>query len=232
MAAAIAASLTLASPTDALVSTLRASTSVGGGASPASTGALVWGGATRACYLLLDVLATHLPKARVLSLGAGVAALELTAALMGANVLATDLPEVLPLLTANVASNAEAVAAGRGKIAVEALDWSQPLPVSVESFMREGGPCPRIIIASDCVFWPHLIDPLVATLAALSAAASTPPHVFLAIESRSPAELRVFEALEERSFEWCLCDEVTCGAPLRPLLGGVVALVWARWRGA
>ena len=64
--------------------------------------------------------------ASVLELGSGTGVVGLAAACLGAHVVATDLPAVLPLLEANIASNRAMVAAAGGTMRAAALDWSVP----------------------------------------------------------------------------------------------------------
>jgi len=189
------------------------------------TGGLVWSGGTRAGCLLLDALGC-IAGARVLALGSGTGVLELTAAALGAHVLATDLPEVLPLLQANVDANAVAAGARGGSIAVAPLAWGAPLTACV----ARAAPW-DIVVASDCVFWPELVSPLVSTLVDVSRACSptAAPHVFLALESRGRSELALLEALDLAGFEWAMLEGGHSDA-LRALDGGPTAVLWCRLR--
>lgn len=188
------------------------------------TGGLVWRGCTRAGCYLLDALGS-VAAARVLSLGSGVGVLEITAAALGARVLATDLPAVLPLLTANVDANAAVAAARGGSITVAPLEWGASLPDTVSCAAPWD-----IVLASDCVFWPTLVRPLVATLAAVARACpASPPHTFLMIESRGQSELALLDALDDAGFEWALLNSDQLDA-LRPLEGGPTSVLWCRFR--
>jgi hypothetical protein len=171
----------------------------------AGTGGVLWGG-TRAGLALLDYLrACGPPSPRVLSLGCGLGALELVCACQGGAVLATDLPAVRPLLARNLAANAAALAAGRGSLDFEDLDWAAApaLPPAVAA----RGPF-DFALASDCVFWPELFEPLARTMGALARAqAPQPLPFFLLIEPRSPRELRFLAALEAQGFVHSRLDE-------------------------
>jgi predicted nicotinamide N-methyase len=193
-----------------------------------STGGNVWGAARAGLHLLDDLSARGwLRGRRVLGLGSGTGLLEIAAAALGASVLATDLPAVLPLLRENAARNAGAVAAGGGRLAVTALAWGEALPADVS----DAGPF-DVILASDVVFWPELFAPLVATLAALSADARAPaPHVFLVLEARTRRELLFFDALERAGFAWAKVDELH-SAHLAPLVSGASAVWWVQRREA
>ena len=171
----------------------------------AGTGGVLWGG-TRCGLSLLDYLrAQGLGGARVLSLGCGLGALELVCACLGAHVTATDLEMVRPLFERNAQGNAAALAGrkGVGAVAFEPLDWRAPPPAAVLA----AGPF-AYALASDCVFWPELFEPLIGTMAALSAAqAPRPLHFFLLIEPRSPRELDFFVALRAAGFTYAKLDE-------------------------
>ncbi|KAH8091250.1 lysine N-methyltransferase [Aureococcus anophagefferens] len=81
-------------------------------------------------------------------------ALPRAAAPCAAAVVLSDLPENLPLLERN------AKRSGAAGVAVVALDWLAPdLP--------EDLPPADVVLAADCVFWPHLFDPLLDTLGRL-----------------------------------------------------------------
>lgn len=90
-------------------------------------------------YLLakrLLLLRQSLPKIDVwdtiLELGSGTGLVGLAAAaILEARVLLTDLPEIVPNLERNAASNAEAIATYCGSIETCILDWSRPEETSV-----------------------------------------------------------------------------------------------------
>jgi len=126
---------------------------VGGDVDASYTASRVWPAAYE--------LARHLEGgavagARVLELGAGagLCGLAAAAAFGAAAVVLSDLPENLPLLERN------AKRSGAAGVAVVALDWLAPdLP--------EDLPPADVVLAADCVFWPHLFDPLLDTLGRL-----------------------------------------------------------------
>ena len=66
-------------------------------------------------------------KITVLELGAGTGLVGIAAAaVLGTNVLLTDLPEIVPNLARNAADNAQTIAARGGSTAVAILDWMRP----------------------------------------------------------------------------------------------------------
>ncbi|XP_076261903.1 protein N-lysine methyltransferase METTL21D-like isoform X2 [Rhynchophorus ferrugineus] len=76
-------------------------------------------------------------------LGAGVGCVGLTAACLGANVILTDLPEIIPLLERNVLLNIEYVKNNKGKTDVIPLPWGT-------NVLKEK---PDIILLADCIYY-------------------------------------------------------------------------------
>jgi hypothetical protein len=205
------------------------------------TGGVLWGG-TKAGLSLLDYIshsggseawnpsnsigASGLVGRRVLSLGCGLGALELVCACLGASVCASDLPEVAPLFSRNLLGNApllqrRAGEVGGGSLCFEVLDWcSGELPPAIAQHAPFD-----YVLASDCVYWPELFQPLLNTMLALSEAQATPPHFFLLIEPRTPRELLFFEKLSAAGFSYSKIDERHA-----PCLAGAVSsascIVW------
>lgn len=68
-------------------------------------------------------LGSFLAGSRVLELGSGTGVVGIAAACLGAHVLATDLPDVLPLLRESIQLNEGLVAAAGGSVAAATLDW-------------------------------------------------------------------------------------------------------------
>ena len=137
----------------------------------------------------------------VLELGAGCGLAGFAASLAGAAaVCLTELPENLPRLRELIAANACSV------VSAEPLDWTQPLPPSIAAKRWD------VILASDCVFWPGLFEPLLRTLAGLHAAARAraepPPRAFLSMTDRLGRARQFAAAARERG--WVLDELQPC----------------------
>lgn len=122
--------------------------------------------------------APSLGGCNVIELGAGCGLSGFAARLAGAsNVCLSDLEENLPRLRELVALNKASA------VSVHALDWTAALPPALASTRWD------VILAADCVFWPALFEPLLQSIAALSAAGGAPadgrrPRAFLAMTDR------------------------------------------------
>jgi hypothetical protein len=106
----------------------------------------------------------------VVELGAGCGTVGLAAAALGAAVVVlTDKPACVPILVENIAANEEF----GYNVRCLPLDW-ESLGTDADAVVEAcGGRAPDLIIASDCLYSPDLLDPFAATLARL-ARASTP----------------------------------------------------------
>ena len=143
---------------------------------PAMTAHRVWPCSQRLGQWLHTRAAPPLTDCSVLELGAGCGLAGLAAWLAGAKaVCVTDLEENLPRLREVVALNHATHA-----VSVTSLDWTSPtLPPAIAATRWHA------VLAADCVFWPALFEPLLATLSALRAADGTGcPRFFFAITDR------------------------------------------------
>lgn len=150
--------------------------------------------AARGCAQRLQPTADPVPSvlrgARVLELGSGCSGVgALAAACLGANVLATDLPAVLPQLQSNLRLNGELVAAGGGSVAAAALDWGAADPVAalataagaraadgVQAALEvAAAPSFDWVIGSDLIYSTASVPALVATIAAAQERVGTAP---------------------------------------------------------
>lgn len=106
--------------------------------------------------------------ARVCELGAGCGLTGLQVACQGAHVTVTDLPDVVDgLLAANVAANAQSVAACGGSVRAAPLAWGDP------GHAAELGSEWDVLLCCDVVYRRHLFSPLVTTLRAMAAPQKT-----------------------------------------------------------
>lgn len=152
---------------------------------PAATAYRVWPCAQRLAEYMYQAVSrgeVSIAGGHVLELGAGCGLVGFACMLAGAqSVCLSDLPENLPRLRELVAVNR-----AEGCCTTCAIDWTCPLPPGVAATRW------RAIVAADCVFWPALFKPLLATLDALrhagasasSSESSPPPRVFLAMTDR------------------------------------------------
>lgn len=122
----------------------------------------LWPAATGMCRYLENAYGanqTLLRGVRVLELGAGTGMAGVMAARLGAYVTLSDLPHVLPNLQRNVDLNLAEVEACGGSLAVQPLRWGVEEDVTLFSTSP-----PDLILASDCVYYDTLFEPLMQTL--------------------------------------------------------------------
>jgi len=128
---------------------------------------------------------------------------------LGWDVLATDLPDVVSsVLTGNIARNASQLPPDSGDIQVRSLDWTvhpEQWVWNNDEFVASNSPSQnedesgqtfqppfQLIISSDTLYSPNIVDPLLRTLHALSTlsfsstSAARYPTVYLCIERRDP----------------------------------------------
>lgn len=126
---------------------------------PGATAHRVWPCSKVVAEWLHSATAPPLANSSVIELGAGCGLAGLAAHLAGAtHVCLTDLAENLPRLEQIVSTNGCSTQA----VWTEALDWTQPLPPTLQRRRWE------FVLVCDCVFWPPLFEPLLATIASLS----------------------------------------------------------------
>ena len=90
---------------------------------------------------------------RVLEIGSGTGVAGITAAAMGAHVMLTDVPEVLPLLRENAARNANVIAKGGGSVVVRPCTWGAVLEddedgAAVSAFIDRA----ELVLAADVAY--------------------------------------------------------------------------------
>eukprot|EP00698_Gefionella_okellyi_P020067 TRINITY_DN6251_c0_g1_i2.p1 TRINITY_DN6251_c0_g1~~TRINITY_DN6251_c0_g1_i2.p1 ORF type:complete len:220 (+),score=40.49 TRINITY_DN6251_c0_g1_i2:28-687(+) len=137
-----------------------------------NTGFSLWDASYVMIHLLVGFEKDVLPVKRVLELGAGRGTVGIAAALLGAHVTVTDMPEVVPSLQEVVDANK---AAHDGiSIDVMALDWFRTDDCVSGAF--------DYILASDVIWVEELVVPLANTLRRF---ADDRTVVLLATETRS-----------------------------------------------
>ncbi|XP_044961545.1 EEF1A lysine methyltransferase 3 isoform X1 [Hordeum vulgare subsp. vulgare] len=156
------------------------------------TGAVVWdSGVVLAKFLEHAADSGLLPVlrgARAVDLGAGCGLVSVVAALLGARVVATDLPDRVRLLRKNLEEN---VGDGDGGSATVAeLVWGDEYELD---------PAPELVLGSDVVYSEEAVGDLVATLTRLAGPGTT---VLLAGELRNDVVVECFlEAAMAAGFE-------------------------------
>jgi Lysine methyltransferase len=107
---------------------------------------------------------TAYPTLRIVELGAGVG---LTGLLLASSfpchhVLLTDLEEAMPLLQRNITQNRSKFLAGESSVQAQVLRWGNEddANAALEWMNHE----PILVVASDCVYFPNLHEPLEHTL--------------------------------------------------------------------
>ncbi|XP_037552876.1 uncharacterized protein LOC119429290 [Nematolebias whitei] len=124
-----------------------------------SYGAMMWPAALALCSFLENNWHTFdLREKQVLELGAGTGLVAIVASLLGASVTATDLPEMLSNLQANVMRNTRGRCRHLPKVA--ALSWSHDLEHTYPSSVYRYD----YVLAADVVYHHDFRDELLATM--------------------------------------------------------------------
>lgn len=161
-----------------------------------NTGLKLWDGS----YLLASYVEKHLPLAgkTCLELGAGCGLVSLVAVLAGAKVVATDLPEILPRMEHSITTNLNRINQ-EINIKCAALDWNNPTdfkPKTSDQF--------DVILGSDIVYHPDLIDPLIKTLNCLT---TDKTDIYMSYKPRGLGEDCFFNKLNLQGFLHILIDK-------------------------
>ncbi|EIE19225.1 hypothetical protein COCSUDRAFT_38412 [Coccomyxa subellipsoidea C-169] len=131
---------------------------------------------------------------RAIELGAGPGLGGMAFALLGAEVLLTDLADIVPLIRKNVDANFTTAAlhgAQAGRVSVQELDWGNE-----EHISQAAGPF-AYVLAADCVYHEEHLLALRQTIISLSDLKST---VIIANELRSESVQSRFTQLFEEQF--------------------------------
>ncbi|CAL1273610.1 unnamed protein product [Larinioides sclopetarius] len=92
----------------------------------------------------------------IIDIGSGTGVAGLFAAALGAEVILTDLPEVIPLLEKNIEQNKNII---KGAATASVLEWGK---------LDKNFPIPDLILVSDCIYYDMSVEKLVPTLVELS----------------------------------------------------------------
>ncbi|CAA7403405.1 unnamed protein product [Spirodela intermedia] len=152
---------------------------------PGVTGAVMWDSGivlTKFLESAVDSGRLVLQGSKVVELGSGCGLVGCAAALLGARVVLTDLPDRLKLLKKNVEVNVKERNA-RGSAEVCELTWGDDLDAELTE------PPPDFVVGSDVVYSEAAVVDLLSTLRHLSASCTT---IFLAGELRNDAVLEYF----------------------------------------
>ncbi|XP_062199042.1 uncharacterized protein LOC133901635 [Phragmites australis] len=171
-------------------------------ATPGVTGAVVWdSGVVLAKFLehAVDSQQLLLRATRAVDLGSGCGLVGCVAALLGAHVVLTDLPDRLKLLRKNVHLNVAADDPNvPGSARVTELVWGDD--PHAEQLLQH--PLPDFVLGSDVIYNEEAVDDLLVTLNQLSGQHTT---ILLAGELRNDAVLECFlEAAMEDFLVGCI----------------------------
>lgn len=121
-------------------------------------GQIIWNAGVQLSEYLNRELQPQLEGRRVLELGSGTGLVGIVAAVCGANVTVTDLPEVLPRAMENVALNQQLISDCGGAIAVTEYDWNKPSSHQLDPSGYD------FVVGADLVYDPEAVDPLTGVL--------------------------------------------------------------------
>lgn len=153
---------------------------------------VVWDSALVAIHFLSKN--PHLVKGKkILDLGSGTGAASIVCGVVGGDVIATDLPDRLDLITDNIQLNRDKI---EGHVVVEELDWNNGFnkDVSID-----------LLLVIDCVYYKQSIDALINTIKDVNA-----KKTLLAYEIRDIGEtIEAQEMFMRRVKEEFTIEEVT-----------------------
>jgi len=138
---------------------------------------------------LLKVSRKNNLRAIELGAGCGLAGLALVKIKQGVDVLLTDLVEAEEITKRNIA---RAGIKGASKATFEVLDWTHPLPLSIQGVFD-------LVLVADCTYNADFIPALVSSLSALIKN-SPEALVVVATKTRHSSEVVFFELMEEARF--------------------------------
>ena len=128
-----------------------------------------------------------------LGAGCGIVGITLSTILRNPQILLTDLPEAVEILTNNV------TLLSSRKPKHQVLDWSEPLPPNVQFTKWD------LVVVADCTYNPDVVPDLVATLGRI-AAGNSQVLVLLAMKVRHESEMVFFELIDREG--WVVREKV------------------------
>ena len=133
------------------------------------------------------------PSPRILELGSGcgIVGLEVAELCSASDVLLTDLPAAMDILTHNV-ERAKFIPS-RSKIATAVLDWDEPLLEMVKKQRFD------LVIVSDCTYNPDSVPVLVKTLSAITETSSD-ALILVSLKVRHDSEAIFFDLMAGAEF--------------------------------
>ncbi|KAJ0966869.1 hypothetical protein J5N97_023786 [Dioscorea zingiberensis] len=168
---------------------------------PGVTGAVMWdSGVVLGKFLehAVDSGKLVLKEKKVVELGSGCGLVGCIAALLGGDVILTDLPDRLKLLRRNVESNLLDGGGVRGNANVRELTWGDELD---SEFVD---PLPDYVLGSDVIYSEGAVMDLLSTLRQLCGSSTT---IFLAGELRNDVVLDYFLEAAMKEFTIGLVDQ-------------------------
>lgn len=161
-----------------------------------STGTHVWDCSPLLANYLICQRARWLSKPRqstVLELGAGCGLVGITGAILGANVVSTDMEDIIEeTLTQNIAASQAIIASSGkgGKIKTEVLEWGRLAKTKVQTLLPPESEKQRIlVVAADVLYNLSSHDVFLETLVSLTLHRPA-ADVLIAYKKRGPGEER------------------------------------------
>ena len=134
-----------------------------------------------------------------LGAGCGIVGIALSAVLRNPQILLTDLPEAVEILTHNLALLPSS------KPIHQVLDWSESLPVNVQSTKWD------VAVVADCTYNPDVVPDLVTTLGRV-AEGNPELMVLLAMKVRHESEMVFFELMDK--YKWVVDEKAAIPLPV------------------